>query len=96
MAGNSSVLTAHMGSGYDIGISNYDLLYLAVPFSGVFAVGPDELFHIKMLVGIVPIDPGIGMKVFTDGCIRRRPAAMGAVLNGHSAAIAATQQLQLK
>lgn len=31
-----------------------------------------------------------------EKCIRRRPAAMGAELNGHSAVSAATQQLQLK
>lgn len=70
MARNASVLTAYMCSGYDMGFSGYHSLHLAIPFSGVFTVGLDEFLHVEMLIGVVPIYPGIGVEVFSHGiCI---------------------------
>ena len=66
MAGDTSVLAKYMGGSNDMGIGGNNLLNLAIPFAGVFAVRPDKFLQGEMLVGIVPIHPGIGVEVFTD------------------------------
>ena len=70
MTGDTSILTEHMGSSNDMSIGGDDLLHFAIPFAGVFAVRPDKFLHGEMLVGVMPVYPGIGVEVFTDSiCI---------------------------
>ena len=70
MAGDTSVLTEHMGRSNDMGIGSDDLLHFAIPFAGVFAVRSDKFLHGEMLVGVMPVHLSIGVEVFTDGiCI---------------------------
>ena len=47
MAGDASVLAEHMGGSNDMGVGGNDLLHLAVPFAGVFAVRPDNSSTVK-------------------------------------------------
>lgn len=70
MARNTSVRAVHMSGSNDMGIGGNNLLNLAVPFAGVFAVRLDKFLHGEMLIGVMPVYPGIGVKVFTDcACI---------------------------
>ena len=68
MAGDTSVLTEHMGSSNDMGISCNNLLHFAIPFAGVFAVRSDKFLYGEMLVGVMPVHLGIGVERFAD-CI---------------------------
>lgn len=70
VAGHTSILAVHMGGSNDMGIGGNDLLHFAVPFAGVLAVRPGKFLHSKMLVGVMPVHPGIWVEIFTDGvCI---------------------------
>ena len=70
MTGHTSILVVNMGGSNDMGIGGNDLLHFAVPFAGILAVRPDKFLHGEMFVGVMPVHPGIGMEVFTDGiCI---------------------------
>ena len=66
MAGDTSILAEHMSSSNDMGVGGNDLLHIAIPFAGVFAVSPDKFLHGEMLIGIVPVHPGIWVEIFTD------------------------------
>lgn len=62
MTGDTSVLAEYMGGSNDMGIGGNNLLNLAVPLAGIFAVCPDKFLHGEMLVGVMPVYPGIGVR----------------------------------
>ena len=64
MAGDTSVLAEHMSGSNDMGISGINLLHFAIPLAGILAVRLDEFLHGEMLIGIMPVHPCVGMKVF--------------------------------
>ena len=66
MAGDASIFAEHMGCSNNVRVSGNDLLHFTAPLAGVFAVRPDKFLYGEMLVGVVPVHPCVGMKVFTD------------------------------
>ena len=68
MARNTSILAIHMRGSDDMGIGGDDSFYLTISFTGVLTVCPDKFLHGEMLVGVMPINPSVGVEVFTN-CI---------------------------